>query len=206
MLGANSKPLEQRIFGKPAALLVKWHVHPNAVTVAGTAAIAGVALGLYPTGHLWLGSVILAALVCTDALDGTMARLTGKSNNWGAWLDSTMDRVSDASIFIGLTLFFVVQGEPLGHALWGVIAGIAAVAAGALVPYARARAEGLGLNASVGIAERTDRLIVVLWSAFLGDLITIWILVGGLALLAVAGFVTVGQRAWAVYTQVRAAS
>ncbi|MDR1188019.1 MAG: CDP-alcohol phosphatidyltransferase family protein [Bifidobacteriaceae bacterium] len=200
MLGANARPLEQRIFGRPAAWLVKHHVRPNTVTVVGTAVQCLVALTLFPLGLLWPGAVVLGAVATTDALDGTMARLTGTASKWGAFLDSTLDRLSDAAIFAGLTIYLARQGNT-----WGVIAGIAALAAGAIVPYTRARAEALGYQATVGIAERADRLIVVLVAAFVTGLgLSPVVLAVALGLLAAASLVTVGQRAAVVFRQARA--
>ncbi|MDR0625960.1 MAG: CDP-alcohol phosphatidyltransferase family protein [Bifidobacteriaceae bacterium] len=201
MLGANSKPLEERVFGRPARWLVRHGVRANAVTVVGVALQCAVALSLFPLGYLWQGAVILGVLVTTDALDGTMARAAGTVSKWGAFLDSTLDRVADAAIFAGLTIFLVLQGH------WpGAIMGTAALAAGAIVPYARAKAEALGFKASVGIAERTDRLIVALVAAFLtGVGLSWWVVAGALGLLAVASLVTIGQRAAAVYQQAKAA-
>ncbi|MDR2564992.1 MAG: CDP-alcohol phosphatidyltransferase family protein [Bifidobacteriaceae bacterium] len=200
MLGANSKPLEQRLFGRPAAWLVKHHVRANTVTVAGVAVQCAVALTLFPLGYLWQGAVVLAAVVTTDALDGTMARLAGTASKWGAFLDSTLDRLADAAIFAGLTVYLAREGHTAG-----VIAGVAALAAGTVVPYTRARAEALGYQATVGIAERADRLIVALVAAFLTGLgLSPLVLVVALGVLAAASLVTVGQRSWAVYTQARA--
>ncbi|MDR1634667.1 MAG: CDP-alcohol phosphatidyltransferase family protein [Bifidobacteriaceae bacterium] len=202
MLGANSKPLEQRIFGRPAAWLVKHHVRANTVTVVGVLAQCAVALTLFPFGYLWQGAVVLSVVVTTDALDGTMARLAGTASKWGAFLDSTLDRLADAAIIAGLTIYLAREGYT-----GGVIAGVAALAAGAIVPYTRARAEALGYQASVGIAERTDRLIVVLVAAFVTGLgLSPVVLTVALAVLAAASFVTVGQRAATVYRQARAES
>ncbi|MDR3360427.1 MAG: CDP-alcohol phosphatidyltransferase family protein [Bifidobacteriaceae bacterium] len=200
MLGANSKGLELKLFGRPAAFLARHGVRPNAVTVVGTAALSVTALTLFPLGHLWLGAALLALIATCDALDGTLARVTGEASDWGAFLDSTLDRVSDAAIVAGLTIHLARQGHT-----WGVVAGVAALATGAIVPYARARAEALGYKASVGIAERSDRLIVTLIAAFLtGVGLPWWVLAAGLGLVAAGALATVAQRAAAVRRQVRA--
>jgi CDP-diacylglycerol--glycerol-3-phosphate 3-phosphatidyltransferase len=128
-----------------------------------------------------------------------MARIAGTSSKWGAFLDSTLDRVSDAAVFAGLTIYLARNGH-----VWGVVAGVAALAAGGIVPYARARAEASGYSASVGIAERTDRLIAVLLATFATGLgLPWWVLGAVLGLLAVASFITVGQRIAVVYKQAR---
>ncbi|MCL2803210.1 MAG: CDP-alcohol phosphatidyltransferase family protein [Micrococcales bacterium] len=202
MLGLNGRQVAKVVFTPPAKVLVKVGITPNWVTAIGTLATCGVALGLYPTGHLWLASVLLGALICTDALDGTMARLTGTTSKWGAFLDSTLDRVADAAIFGGLTIYLARQGD-----LWGTVAGVGCLALGAVVPYARAKAEALGLSAAIGLAERSDRLIVALVTAFITGLgAPRLVLVIGLGLLALASAITICQRAWVVYAQVKRAS
>jgi CDP-diacylglycerol--glycerol-3-phosphate 3-phosphatidyltransferase len=201
MLGVNGRGVARVVFTPPARLLVRLGVTPDAVTVAGTVATCAVALTLFPLGLLWPGAVALGALVCADALDGTMARLTGKTSKFGAFLDSTLDRVSDAAVMGGLTIFLARQGQ-----VWGVVGGTAALALGGVVPYARARAEALGFSAAVGIAERSDRLIVALVAAFAtGVGAPWWVLAGALGLLGLASAVTVGQRAHTVLVQARAA-
>lgn len=197
MLGLNGREVAKVIFTPPAKVLVKVGVSANWVTALGTLATCAVALTLFPLGHLWLGAVILGALVCTDALDGTMARLTGAESKWGAFLDSTLDRLADAAVFGGLTIYLIKA-----HDTWGAAAGVAALAMGAVVPYARSKAEGLGFSASVGIAERSDRLLVALVSAFVTGLgAPRLVLTISLAVLALASAVTVGQRAYTVYRQ-----
>jgi CDP-diacylglycerol--glycerol-3-phosphate 3-phosphatidyltransferase len=197
VLGANTRTFEERLFGRPAAWLVNHGVRANAVTVIGTAVQCAVALTFLPLGYLWPGALILGAVATADALDGTMARLAGTSSKWGAFLDSTLDRLSDAAIGVGLTIYLGVEGH-----LWGVIAGVAAVATGSVVPYARARAEALGYQAAVGIAERTDRLIISLTATLATGLGLSWIvLAAALGLLAVASLITVGQRIAAVRKQ-----
>jgi CDP-diacylglycerol--glycerol-3-phosphate 3-phosphatidyltransferase len=144
--------------------------------------------------------LIVAAVATADALDGTMARIAGTESKWGAFLDSTLDRLADAAIFSGLTIFLALEGYT-----WGVIAGVAALATAAIVPYTRARAEGLGYRAAVGIAERTDRLVVVLTAALATGLgLSPWVLIVALGLSAVGSLITVGQRAAVVFAQARA--
>jgi CDP-diacylglycerol--glycerol-3-phosphate 3-phosphatidyltransferase len=193
--------LEERIFSRPAAFLVSRRVPPNAVTVAGTVAVTAVALTLFPLGFLWQGALILGVLATTDALDGTMARITGAESDWGAFLDSTLDRVSDAAVLTGLTVWLAWHGH-----FAGAVAGVAAVGASGIVPYARARAEALGYRATRGIAERADRLVVTLVAALAtGCGLPWWVLGGGLGLVAAGSLVTVGQRAAQVRREARGA-
>lgn len=179
-----------RVLGPLASMLLKAGVSPDAVTVTGTVGVVVAALTLLPSGRLLAGALVIGALALTDALDGTMARLSGRSGPWGAFLDSTLDRIADAAIFVGLLVHLQATGQDVGAAL-----ALACLVLGSLVPYARARAEGLGLTASVGIAERADRLAAVLVaSAVVGAGAPDLVLVVVLGLLAVASAVTVGQR------------
>jgi CDP-diacylglycerol--glycerol-3-phosphate 3-phosphatidyltransferase len=190
-----------RLFTPLARVLLRAGVSPDAVTVTGTVVVVGVALWAFPTGHLLVGVVVIAAMVLTDTLDGIMARASGRSGPWGAFLDSTLDRFADAAIFAGLVLWFAGRGDDrLALAL-----ALACLVLGSIVPYARARAEGVGLTARVGIAERADRLVVVLVGTGLVGLgLPQVVLTVALGLLAVASAVTVVQRMATVYRQAKA--
>jgi CDP-diacylglycerol--glycerol-3-phosphate 3-phosphatidyltransferase len=180
-----------RLFTPVADVLLKRGVSPDAVTITGTLAVVVAALWLFPTGHFLAGSLVIGLFVLTDSLDGVMARRAGRSGPWGAFLDSTLDRFGDAAIFTGMVLWFVGEGD----SAWGVGTALACLVLGSIVPYARARAEGLGMTAQVGIAERADRLAAVLVAALLVGLgLPQVVLVVVLALLAVASLVTIVQR------------
>jgi CDP-diacylglycerol--glycerol-3-phosphate 3-phosphatidyltransferase len=180
-----------RLFTPVADALLKRGVSPDAVTITGTLAVVVAALWLFPTGHFLAGSLVIGLFVLTDSLDGVMARRAGRSGPWGAFLDSTLDRFGDAAIFTGMVLWFVGEGD----SAWGVGTALACLVLGSIVPYARARAEGLGMTAQVGIAERADRLAAVLVAALLvGVGLPQVVLVVVLGLLAVASLVTIVQR------------
>jgi CDP-diacylglycerol---glycerol-3-phosphate 3-phosphatidyltransferase len=180
-----------RIFTPVADALLRAGVSPDAVTVTGTLVVMVTALWAFPTGNLLLGSVIIALFALTDSLDGVMARRSGRSGPWGAFLDSTLDRFADAAIFAGLVLWYFGEGDSQPAA----ILALACLILGSIVPYARARAEGLGMTASGGIAERADRLFAVLIAtALVGVGLSDVVLVVVLALLALASAVTVVQR------------
>lgn len=172
-------------------------VTPNAITIVGTAGVVGGALGCYPLGHLFWGSVVITAFVLFDMLDGAVARVTGKISKWGAFLDSSMDRVADAAIFSGLILWLADGGDNLPLAGLGLFC----LVAGALVSYIKARAEGVGFTCNVGIAERGERLIIVLVAAGLDGLGVPYALHVGLWLLAVTSTITVVQRLLTVRRQ-----
>lgn len=192
-----------RVLGPLARWLLRRGVSPDAVTITGTLGVVVAALWLYPTGHLFVGTLVITFFVLSDMLDGTMAREAGRVGPWGAFLDSTLDRFADAAIFTGLVIWLAGPGEDtLGAAF-----GLASLTLGSIVPYARARAEGLGMTAAVGIAERAERLLLALTAAGLVGLgLPPVVLTVVLGLLAVASAVTIVQRMLTVRRQVRAAS
>jgi len=185
------RPFLAKLWKAPAKGLLRLGVTPNAVTVTGSLGAIAAALWFFPKGghNLFWGTLVIAAFTFADMLDGTMARLSGKASRFGAFLDSTLDRVVDATIF--------------GSLAWGLIyvdritalAAFVCLAVGSFVPYARARAEGLGIEAKVGIAERADRLVVGGIAAVLVGLgLPLAILTYTLWALALAAAITVVQR------------
>ncbi len=183
-----------------ARWLLRLGVSPNAVTVAGAVGVLVGALGFGARGHLITGLVIVTLAALTDMLDGTMARMRGGASRFGALLDSTMDRVSDGAVFGAVAFWLAHEGNPYG----GLVAALVCLVAGQVVPYVKARAEGLGLTANVGIAERTERLVIVGVGGLLGGLGLTWGLPAALWILAVLSLVTVWQRVWHVYRADRA--
>ena len=157
MLSRTGRPFVQTVFGPIAKLFVKMGVSADAVTLAG--AVLGVALSLtlLPTNHLVVGSLSLGGLALFDSIDGQIARLTNTSSKWGAFLDSTLDRITDVAIFSGLLAWAYLHGESGAMRTFLMIGLLAAMGTGSVVPYARARAEGLGMTASVGIAASRSR-------------------------------------------------
>lgn len=187
-----------RFFTPIARFLLRLGVSPDAVTIGGTLVVVVTALWAFPTGHLLLGTFVIAFFVLTDSLDGVMARQAGTSGRWGAFLDSTLDRFGDGAIFAGLVLWFTAGGD---DRLSAVLA-LACLVLGSIVPYARARAEGLGMTASGGIAERADRLALVLVAtAAVGFGAPDVVLTIVLGLLALASAVTIVQRMTKVHRQ-----
>ncbi|MFD1497649.1 phosphatidylinositol phosphate synthase [Streptosporangium lutulentum] len=190
------RPAVTRILTPLGRALARRGISPNVVTAVGTIGTVAAALFFYPRGELFLGTLVITFFVLADLLDGVMARMTGSGSLWGAFLDSTLDRVGDAGIFSGLVFWFIVSDQL-------VLAGVAlfCLVAGAVVSYIKARAEGLGMTCNVGLAERPERLVVGLVSAGLGGLGLPYILAVGLWLLALASAITVGQRLWNVHRQ-----
>jgi CDP-diacylglycerol---glycerol-3-phosphate 3-phosphatidyltransferase len=184
-----------------ARLLLRLNVSPDAVTVVGTVGVVLAALWFFPRGELFVGVLVITAFVFSDLLDGTMARISGRTSSWGAFLDSTLDRMGDSAIFGGLLLYFAfeVESELLtALALYTLVTGW-------LTSYTRARAESLGHEAKIGLAARADRLVAVLAAAAFSDLFDVPLLLEAvLWLLAVASTVTVVQRILTVRRQARA--
>lgn len=182
----------------PARLLLRLHVSPDAVTVAGTVLTAGVALWLLPQGDFIPAVLIMLVLSMSDLLDGTMARMSGTSGPWGNFLDATLDRVADGAIFGGLALYGAFQDQP-----WITAAALLALVTGQVTSYSKARAEAVGATANVGIAERAERLIVAGVAALLAGFGVPYVLPAALWILGGLGLITVGQRIWTVRDQLK---
>ncbi|MGL5852205.1 MAG: phosphatidylinositol phosphate synthase, partial [Phycicoccus sp.] len=148
MLNRYARALATRVLGPVASLLLRLGVSPDVVTVIGTLGVAVGALAFYPRGEFLVGTLVITAFVFADTVDGIMARRLGRSSRWGAYLDSTLDRMGDAAIFGGLVLWYAGEG---GNAYMAALA-LACLILGSVVSYAKARAEGLGMTADVGIA------------------------------------------------------
>jgi phosphatidylinositol phosphate synthase len=187
------RPALSRLLTPVGQALARTPVTPNAITITGAAGMTAGALWLFPTGHLFAGTMVCTGFVLADMLDGALARVKGTSGKWGAFLDSTLDRVADAAVFSGIAIWLVRTRQ---DALACV--ALFCLVAGALVSYAKARAEGLGLRADVGVAERTERLLIALVATGLTGLGVPFVLAVGLWALAVLSAVTFGQRVEAV--------
>ena len=179
-----------------ANTLVKMKVSPDAVTWAGALGNVFISTSLIAHGHFLLGGLLIALLSLSDLLDGTMARLLGSQSAWGAFLDSTLDRVSDAAVIGAVVYFFAQAGTSSNPS--AVTAGLVALVMGQLTSYARARAEALGVECKVGIAERAERSIILLTGIIVTGL-GVCILPACLWLLATLSTITVGQRILHVY-------
>jgi CDP-diacylglycerol--glycerol-3-phosphate 3-phosphatidyltransferase len=195
MLKRARVPL-QRVLGPLGEALARHGVSPNVVTAIGAVGVCATALVCYPRGWLFWGSFIITFFVLSDLVDGALARARGITGPWGAFLDSSLDRVADAGIFAGLIWWFAREGKP-----WLLGLCIFCLVAGNLVSYTRARAEGLGLRADVGIGERAERVIVILVATGLSGLGIPFVQAIGLWLLAVVSAITAGQRFYVVYRQ-----
>jgi len=189
-----------KVFSPVARLFLRLGISPDAVTIVGTVGVCTGALVFFPRGDFLIGVLVCTAFVFSDLVDGHMARLSGSSTKWGAFLDSTLDRFGDAAIFAGLALYYAGPGD--SRPLTGL--AIYCLVLGSITSYARARAESLGMEAKGGIAERADRLVAILVMTGLAGIFNLPVLIPiTLGVLALASTVTVVQRMLLVRDQAR---
>ncbi len=192
-----------KVISPAAHLFLRLGISPDAVTLVGTLGVCTGALVFFPRGHLLAGVLVITAFVFSDLVDGHMARISGQSSKWGAFLDSTLDRLGDAAIFGGLAMYYIGPGG--SESLAGL--AIYCLVMGSVTSYARARAESLGMEAKGGIAERADRLVAILVMTGLSDIFDVPVLIPiTLGVLAVASTITVVQRILTVRAQAKAAA
>jgi CDP-diacylglycerol---glycerol-3-phosphate 3-phosphatidyltransferase len=195
VLGVSARPVVAKVVAPLVGGLARAGVTPDMVTIAGTVgAVAGSVL-LFGTGHLFWGTVVVTFSVLLDLLDGALARARGGGTVFGAVLDSAGDRVADAAIFGSLIWWFSGPGD--NRLL--VLLALLCLVLGVLTSYIKARAEGVGLSCDVGIVERTERLLLVLFGTGLAGLGVPYALHIGLWVLLVGSAITVGQRIVAVH-------
>ena len=194
MLGVNLRPAVARFWSPVVAGLVRAGVTADAVTLTGTLGAVAAAVFLIGNGWLFWGAFAVTVFVLLDMLDGALARARGGGSLFGAVLDSTGDRAADAAIFGALVWWFSGAGDNRLIVLLALLC----LVLGVLTSYVKARAEGMGLSADVGIVERTERLILVLVGTGFTGLGIPYALHVALWVLLVGSAVTVGQRLVAV--------
>lgn len=169
-------------------------ITPNRVTVIGFAVVA-VAAGLVAYGQLLAGAIVLVAGSLLDAVDGALARATGGSTAFGGFLDSTLDRAAEAILFASLVVYFLrTTIDPIGP----VVLSLAALCGSFMVSYTRARAEAIGVSASVGLAPRTERLVLIVAGIALAGLGIQIGLISAIGIVAALAALTTIQRIWHV--------
>ena len=189
MLSASLKPAVTRAINPIARGALAIGLTPNAVTFIGALGLVTSALYFYPKGDFFIGTLVISFFALSDLFDGAMARISHKgASAWGGFLDSTIDRITDSAILVGLTLYLVDADDPLTAVVIG------ALVFGSLVPYIRAKAESMQIACSGGIAERTVRLIISLTAIGLEGLGVPFALAIGIWLLLILAVVTVIQR------------
>jgi CDP-diacylglycerol--glycerol-3-phosphate 3-phosphatidyltransferase len=153
--------------------------------------VVSAALVFFPGGHFFVGTLVITFFVLTDTIDGALARKRGTTSSFGAWLDSTCDRVADGAVFGSLVLWYAGKGDDdvlLALTLFVLVSSF-------VVSYEKARAEGLGMTCDVGMADRTARLIIVLVAAgFVGIGVPDVLLAVALWVLAALSAATTVQR------------
>jgi CDP-diacylglycerol--glycerol-3-phosphate 3-phosphatidyltransferase len=192
------RPFFQRLFRPLIQALARTPVTPNMITVVGTLGVCAPCLALFPIGETFPGAATATVFVFTDMLDGQLARIKGDSGRYGAFLDSTMDRVADACLFGGITVWFMRSDHLLA------VVSLFCLACGLCVSYVKARAEGLGLNANVGLIERPERLTIALVGIGLSGLGVPYVMAIGMWAVAAGSAYTLWQRMRAVYQDARA--
>ena len=175
--------------GEPIALFLgRLGFSPDALTVVGFGIVLAAAFAA-AAGQWVLTALILIFGTLFDGLDGTLARATGKTSDFGAFLDSTMDRAGEAVIYAGIAAGAAVNGKT-------EVIGLATLAlgTGSLVSYVRARGEGLGVCANIGIAQRAERAAVLIVGLLAGGFASPTWLTAALLIISVASAITVVQR------------
>ena len=179
-------------------LFIRLGISPDAVTLVGTLGVSAGALVFFPQGHLLTGVLVITAFVFSDLIDGAMARATGRTSVFGAFFDSTLDRIADGAIFGGLLLYFAGPGDNYLY----LCLSLYCLVMGAVTSYARAKAESLGLDARGGLAERADRLVAILVMTGLGAIFDLpFLMYLALWVLALANTQTVMLRVLKVRKQ-----
>jgi CDP-diacylglycerol--glycerol-3-phosphate 3-phosphatidyltransferase len=189
MISAKIKPAVTRVITPVASLALRLGITPNAVTWVGAIAVVIVALYFYPKGEFVTGTIVISLAALSDLFDGTMARISkAGSSLWGGFLDSTIDRITDSAILVGVSIYLIQSDDQL------VPVVLVTLLTGMLVPYVRAKAESFGIQCSGGVAERTERLIIALTAIGFEGLGVPYSLAIGMWLLAFLGTFTVIQR------------
>jgi CDP-diacylglycerol--glycerol-3-phosphate 3-phosphatidyltransferase len=189
------RPGIARLLNPVGQALARTPVTPNMITVIGTVGVSAAALSMFPIGELFPGAFTATIFVLLDMLDGLLARIKGNSGPFGAFLDSSLDRVADAAIFGGMVFWFF-RG---GHDPVLAVVTLFCLCCGFMVSYVKARAQGLGLSCDVGIIERPERMLIGLTSIGLSGLGIPYVLPAGLWALAAGSLITLGQRMRAVH-------
>jgi len=197
MLASKARPQINRLLEPVSRWAARTSLSPDVVTIVGTVGVVGGALGFFTRGQFFVGTLVITLFVFSDLIDGLIARARGISSKWGAFLDSTSDRLGDGAVFGSLVLWYAGDGNSLPLAGAALVSLVAA----AVTSYVKARAESLGFDCNVGIAERGERLLILLVAAGLYGLGVPYLLPIALWLLAALTVITVCQRIWHVYQQ-----
>jgi CDP-diacylglycerol--glycerol-3-phosphate 3-phosphatidyltransferase len=195
LLSARVKEAGRSLLAPVVRLAVRLHLTANTVTVIGFLIVL-IASALVASGELLWGAAILTAGSLLDAVDGALARATGGTTPFGGFLDSTLDRAAEAVLFGGVAAYYLASSpEPAIPVLLAMVA----LTGSFLVSYSRARAEGMGLAAEVGLAPRVERLVLVIGGIGLAGVGFEIALIIALAVVAALSVATTAQRIWHVH-------
>lgn len=187
-----------RLVDPVANWMVRKGVHPNTITVVGTLCTVGGGV-IYATGHIRTGGWFLGLTALFDVLDGTVARRSNRSSTFGAFLDSTLDRLADGFVLGGLAVFYATS--TMNRSVPMMIIALFGLVGAFLTSYTRARAEALGLDAKVGLLQRPERVVLLSApQAFFGLVFHGWVLALIITILSVTAWITVIQRVVYVYS------
>ena len=186
-----------RLIDPVADWMVRRHVHPNTITVFGTLCTVSGGV-IYATGHIKTGGWFLALTALFDVMDGTVARRSNLSSTFGAFLDSTLDRLADGFVLGGLAVFYATS--PVHGSVPLMVTSLLGLMGAFLTSYTRARAEALGLDAKVGFLQRPERVVLLCApQALFGLFFNGWPLAIIIIILTVTAWITVFQRVAFVY-------
>ena len=189
MLSASLKPAVTRAINPIARAGLRVGLTPKSVTGIGALGLISSALYFYPRGEFFIGTIAISLFALSDLFDGAMARISQKgASSWGGFLDSTIDRLTDSAILVGVAIYLIDENDRITAVVLG------ALVLGSLVSYIRAKAESMQIECSGGIAERTERLIIALTAIGFEGLGIPYSLAIGMWLLLILAAVTVIQR------------
>ena len=190
MLGNSKARNIGKLIATPfAKIFIKLGFSPDLVTFFGTLGVVVSSMVFFSQGEFLVGSILFAMFVGLDAVDGTVARLLNRNSKWRAFFDSVLDRIADGIVLGSIAFYFAKAGEETYFVLC-----LVALLASEIVSYTKARAEGLGLNCDTGLAERPERVIIVIAGTFIAGLGFIDVLEICIWILTIVSIITVIQR------------
>lgn len=195
ILSTRTKQAGRALLAPIVRLALALHITANMVTVIGLLIVI-VATVLVGTGNLLIGALVLGFGSALDAVDGSLARASGGTTPFGAFFDSTLDRAAEAILYSGVAVYFLQSSDA---PTIPVLLAMVALTGSFLVSYSRARAEGLGLSAEVGLAPRVERLVLIVLGIGLAGFGFDWALIGALGIISILAVLTTVQRIWHVY-------
>ena len=199
MLGNSKARKLGKLIATPfAKIFIKLGFTPDSITLLGTFGVVVVSVIFLAQGQFLIGSFLFMLFVGLDAVDGTVARLLNRNSKWGAFFDSVLDRIADGAVLGSLAFYFASENNVTYFVL-----SLISLVASEIVSYTKARAEGLGLNCDTGLAERPERVIVVVAGTFLTGIGINWMLLASIWVLATISVITVIQRMLFVLKQTK---